>query len=69
MDPNATLAELREWADWMEKASDPGDIVDRAQRAAELMQALDEWLSIRAAVVPGLDPKHLPLRRGGRGAE
>tara|TARA_R100001594_G_scaffold147380_1_gene200279 strand:+ start:1143 stop:1301 length:159 start_codon:yes stop_codon:yes gene_type:complete len=51
MDPNATLAELREWADWMDNASDLGDIVARAQHAAELIQALDEWLSM-AGFIP-----------------
>lgn len=53
MDPNANLAEQRELAAKLLDDSLPpkyeelSDVADDARRLAELVQALDEWLSDR----------------------
>jgi hypothetical protein len=53
MDPNATLAEIRQLVQRIELESKYGDewegktrkVADMASRLAELIKALDEWLS------------------------
>jgi hypothetical protein len=53
MDPNANLEELREVANWLRanednlRADDAGDaalVIEKAARAAELLEALDAWI-------------------------
>jgi hypothetical protein len=45
MDPNATLQEIRELVSGILHDDEPTD--ERTDRLAELVQALDEWLSKR----------------------
>lgn len=50
MDPNANLAEQRRMAKCIIRQMDdrdpPGDIAGNALRLAELVQALDHWISM-----------------------
>jgi hypothetical protein len=46
MDPNANLTEMRELAQTLlDNNADLSDFCAQAERLAELVQALDEWLT------------------------
>lgn len=53
MDPNATLAEIREIRKWAEENppsstgmwEDPGDRYEKFERLCELTEALDDWIT------------------------
>jgi hypothetical protein len=45
MDPNATLFEIRQLTAAIDVASDPVAAASQGERLAELVDALDEWLS------------------------
>jgi hypothetical protein len=47
MDPDANLEELRrliQEQEYISRSEEIGDLYDRAERMAELIQALDEWM-------------------------
>ena len=55
MDPNATLARIREIVRALNAASPPQDVAPLAFELAELTEALDDWLSAGGFLPTGWD--------------